>query len=142
MWKQGHELAIAARRATQRFPRFAYSSLQNQITRAAESIVLNIVEGSGAASQREFARFLDMAIRSSKEVEAQLELAKDYGVLSNLVWTELAHETVSIRRQLCTLRVRVLTNASAPTHPPAVKPSTSNLEPKTPNLVSIRTIEE
>jgi four helix bundle protein len=49
--------------------------------RAAESIVFNIVEGCGARSRKEFARFLDVSIKSCSELEAELELAKDYGVL-------------------------------------------------------------
>lgn len=77
------------------------------MVRAAESIVLTIVEGCGAASQREFARFLDIAIKSSSEVEAQLELAQDYGVLCEANWHTMAMEVVSIRRQLCALRTRV-----------------------------------
>src|SRR3954470_9407968 len=108
VWSQAQNLAIAVRRATRRFPRSGYGSLQSQITRAAESVVLTIVEGCGAASQREFARFLDMAIKSSRELEAQLELAKDYGVLSNASWLDLTNVTISIRRQLCTLRALVL----------------------------------
>jgi four helix bundle protein len=91
--------------------------LQSQITRAAESVVLTIVEGCGAASQREFARFLDIAIKSSRELEAQLELAKDYGVLSGASWDAMTKEAVSIRRQLCALRARILA-ALDPKPPP------------------------
>src|SRR5947209_2162122 len=101
VWSQAQNLAIAARRATRLFPRSGYGSLQSQITRAAESVVLTIVEGCGAASQREFARFLDMAIKSSSEVEAQLELAKEYGALADATWHTMTKEVVSIRRQLC-----------------------------------------
>jgi four helix bundle protein len=108
VWKQAHDLALSARRATRQFPRAGYGSLQSQITRAAESVVLTLVEGCGASTQREFARFLDMAIKSTCEVEAQLELAKDYGVLPHASWSALTKETVSTRRQLCSLRARVL----------------------------------
>jgi four helix bundle protein len=131
VWRQAQDLAVAARRATRRFPRSGYGSLQSQITRAAESVVLTIVEGCGAASQREFARFLDIAIKSSRELEAQLELAKDYGVLSGMSCDALIRETVSIRRQLCALRARVI----AP-HP---KPPTQNRT--APNLDSAGPIE-
>jgi four helix bundle protein len=125
VWRQAHDLAIAARRATRQFPRSGYGSLQGQIIRATESVVLTLVEGCGSATQREFARFLDMAIKSSKEVEAQFELAKDCGVLSVTVYGELTRETVSVRRQLCTLRARVLD---------AAKPRTPNRELPTPDL--------
>jgi four helix bundle protein len=41
--------------------------------RAAESIPFNIVEGCGAHTRKDFARFLDISIKSSLELEAQLQ---------------------------------------------------------------------
>jgi four helix bundle protein len=76
--QKAHRLALDIRRTTARFPRVGFSDLKAQITSAAESIVINIVEGCGTDSQREFARYLDIAIKSSKELEAELELARDY----------------------------------------------------------------
>ena len=81
VWQRAHALAIEIRAVTRRFPRSGYGSLQSQMVRAAESVVLNIVEGCGTSSAKEFARFLDVSIKSTSELEAQLELAKDYGVL-------------------------------------------------------------
>jgi four helix bundle protein len=127
VWRQALDLAIEARRATRQYPRVGYASLQSQTTRAAESVVLTLVEGCGANSQREFARFLDIAIKSSTELEAQLELAREYGVLSETKWETLTRSAISVRRQLCTLRARVLD---------AVKPETINPKPATHNLDS------
>ena len=76
--------------------------------RAAESIVFNIVEGCGGSSSKEFARFLDIGIKSTSELESQLELAKDYGVLSDSHWQTITKETVDVRRMLCGLRAKVL----------------------------------
>jgi len=127
VWRQALDLAIEARRATRQFPRVGYGSLQSQMTRAAESVALTLVEGCGAASQREFARFLDIAIKSSTELETQLELAREYGALSGAKWQTLAKEAISVRRQLCALRARVLN---------AVKPETTNPKPVTQKLDS------
>ena len=79
--------------------------------KAAESIVLTIVEGCGSASQREFARFLDMSLKSSTELEEELELAKDYGVLEDTRWRPLQQELIEIRRMTCGLRAKVLRDA-------------------------------
>ena len=132
VWRQALDLAIEARRVTRQFPRVGYGSLQSQITRAAESIVLTLVEGCGASTQREFARFLDMAIKSSTEVEAQLEIVREYGALDDATWRTLTNEAVSVRRQLCALRARVLD---------AVKPETTNPKPATHHLDSASPIE-
>lgn len=108
VWDKAHTLALAIRRVTRRFPRSGYSSLQSQMTRSAESVVLNIVEGCGSRTPREFARFLDIGIKSTAELEAQLELAKDYGILAERNWKTLSEESIDTRRMLCGLRTKVL----------------------------------
>ena len=107
VWQRAHTLAIEIRRVTRQFPRRGYRALQSQMVRAAESMVLNIVEGCASPSQREFARFLDIAIKSSSELEAQLELARDYCVLAKHQWTVVSTEVVQVRRMLCGLRTKV-----------------------------------
>lgn len=49
--------------------------LISQIRRAAVSIALNIAEGSGNNSGKEFQRYLEIALRSDYEVIACLEIA-------------------------------------------------------------------
>ena len=127
VWDKAHTLALAVRSATRRFPRAGYGSLQSQMVRAAESVVLNIVEGSGGRTSREFARFLDIAIKSTRELEAQLELAKDYGALPKHTWQTLTTETTDTRRMLSGLRAKVLEAASAP--PPIMRTEGDSPEP-------------
>jgi four helix bundle protein len=71
-------------------------------------MAFNIVEGCGAATQKEFARFLEITIKSACELEYQLSLAKDYGVLPAGKWTRLSNETIEIRKMTRGLRKRVL----------------------------------
>ena len=108
VWERAHLLAIDIRRATRDFPRTGFGESKSQLIRAAESIASNIVEGSAASSRKEFARFIEMSIKSSSEVEYQLLLAKDNGVLSQSRWEALTNEVVEIRRMLCAFRKRVL----------------------------------
>ena len=108
VWSRAHAHCVAVRRAIGAFPRRGYAPLHSQTTRAAESILFNIIEGCGTRTAKDFARFLDSSIKSSKELEGQLDLAKDYGVMKMREWEELARETVEIRRMLCGLRATVL----------------------------------
>lgn len=87
------------------------------MTSAAESVVLNIVEGCGARSPKDFARFLDHSIKSSSELESQLELAKDYDVLPASAYRTLAAEVVEIRRMTCVFRSKVLRGRKPPPDP-------------------------
>ena len=108
VWTKAHAHILNIRRETHRFPRTGYASLKSQMIRAAESIAFNIVEGCGSTSQKELARFLDISIKSASELEYQLMLARDYGVLGESVWKGLSEGTIDIRRMLCGLRAKVL----------------------------------
>jgi four helix bundle protein len=91
-----------------RFPSTGYGKFKTQITAAAESIASNIVEGAGAPTKKEFARFLDISIRSSLELEYRMELALDYGLFGHALWERLTQEVTEIRKMLFGLRKRVL----------------------------------
>ena len=60
--------------------RFGFVS---QINRSSVSIPTNIAEGSGRTTNKEFVRFLDIAISSSYELETQLILAEKFNYISN-----------------------------------------------------------
>jgi four helix bundle protein len=108
VWRRAHAHVLNVRRATNRFPRTGYSSTKTQLMKTAESVPFTLVEGCGAFTQKEMARFVEMSIKSTKELEYQLFLARDYGVLPRKDWKSLTVETVEIRRMLCGLRRRIL----------------------------------
>jgi len=64
---------------TKLFPKEEQFGLTNQIRRAVISISLNIAEGSGNKSNKEFKRFLEIALRSNYEVMSCLEIALRLG---------------------------------------------------------------
>lgn len=130
VWRHAHDLAIAIRSASRTFPANGYSSLQSQMVRAAESVVFNVAEGCGASSQREFARFLGISIKSTFELQAECELAKDYGILSIPAWEQLTAALISVRRMLFALRKKVL----FPLAGSLAAPATVNGQPSTVHL--------
>ena len=84
VWSRAHAFAIRIRRLTRRFPGVGYSEFKAQLVSAAESIANNIVEGCGAATNKEFARFLDISIKSASELDYRIELAKDYALIARV----------------------------------------------------------
>jgi len=112
VWKRAHAFALNVRRAGHDMLRAGYTDLKSQITRASQSIVDNIVEGCGAASRLEFARYLDISIKSTSEVDYHLELARDLGVMSHDVWKPLAREVIEIRKMLSALRRSIIAAAA------------------------------
>jgi len=76
VWQSSLELADDIDKLTFTFPKHELYSLSSQIKRAADSVSLNIVEGSTGLSNAEFKRFLRIANRSALEVAGCLFLAK------------------------------------------------------------------
>jgi len=76
VWQASLELADEIDKLAMNFPKHELYSLSNQIKRAADSVSLNIVEGSTGLSNIEFKRFLIIANRSALEVVGCLYLAK------------------------------------------------------------------
>jgi four helix bundle protein len=78
---KARELALEAYRATSQFPREEQFGLTSQIRRSAVSVSSNLVEGCARRSERDYLRFLDMALGSACELEFQLDLARELGFL-------------------------------------------------------------
>ncbi|HTI61999.1 MAG TPA: four helix bundle protein [Gemmatimonadaceae bacterium] len=107
VWAQAHAFSLNVRGATRRCPR-ALESLKSQLVRSASSISGTITEGCGADSAKEFARFLQMAIKSASETEYHLLDARDNGLITRQRWRALNADVCSIRAQVIVLRRRVL----------------------------------
>ncbi|MFZ3136957.1 MAG: four helix bundle protein [Thermodesulfovibrionales bacterium] len=75
VYQRAIDFAIDIYKLTKSFPKDELFGLTNQIRRAATSISLNIAEGSGNKSNKEFKRFLEMSLRSNYEVMTCLEIA-------------------------------------------------------------------
>ncbi|HUQ83194.1 MAG TPA: four helix bundle protein [Gemmatimonadaceae bacterium] len=115
VWERAHAFAVEIRRVAGQFPP-SFSELRSQIIRAGESIPSNLVEGCGAATRREFARFVDISIKSTAEVQYRLELARDHSLLVPETWEELTSEVVQIRKMLHGLRKKLLAAGAASRH--------------------------
>lgn len=81
VWQKGFDIAAMAFDLVESFPQQEKFGLSSQITRAAVSIPSNIAEGSGRGSEREYKRFLEIALGSGFELETRLLIAQkvEYG---------------------------------------------------------------
>lgn len=79
IWQAAIDIADDIEKLTKTFPREEVFVLTSQMKRAADSISLNIAEGSTGQSNAEQARFLGYAQRSALEVVNCLYLAKKRG---------------------------------------------------------------
>lgn len=75
IYQRAIEFAVELYRLSKSFPKEELYGLTSQVRRAVTSISLNIAEGSGNNSEKEFKRFLEIALRSDYEVMTCLEIA-------------------------------------------------------------------
>ncbi|MES2328460.1 MAG: four helix bundle protein [Bacteroidota bacterium] len=76
VWQKGFDIAVASFKLTESFPSQERFGLSSQITRAAVSIPSNIAEGSSRSSEKDYKRFLEIALGSGFELETHLLIAE------------------------------------------------------------------
>lgn len=82
IWQKSKLFCSKIYNETASFPTDEKFGLTNQLRRASVSIPSNIAEGSSRSSNKEFARFLEIAIGSAYELETQLLIALDLGFIT------------------------------------------------------------
>lgn len=100
VWEKAHEITLSTYKCTLSFPRQEVYGLVSQLRRATSSIAANIAEGCGCDGSREFARFLEIALRSASETEYHLLLARDLGYLELKTYETLDHQVTEVKRML------------------------------------------
>lgn len=74
--------------------------LASQMRRAAVSVPSNIAEGQGRGSEKSFALFLSQARGSLHELQTQLELARNLGMIPHEAAARLLEAAAEIARML------------------------------------------
>lgn len=82
------------------FPNNERFALVDQIRRAANSVLLNIAEGSNRNSDKEFTRFLNIALSSLEEVVACFDIALDEKYLEKNTHIALLGAAEDLGKQL------------------------------------------
>lgn len=82
VWQKSLDLSAVVDEVSKKFPKQEIYVLASQIKRAADSISLNIAEGSTGQTNAEFKRFLGIALRSDVEVVGCIYLAKKRNINS------------------------------------------------------------
>lgn len=107
VWQKSHALTRRVYAVTATFPKAELFGLTRQMRRAATSIPSNIAEGSCRSGNREFARYLHVAIGSAGELEYDLLLSADLAFLERLEAKRLEREVIEIKRMLSGLIRRI-----------------------------------
>lgn len=89
---------------TRKYPKEELNILTSQMKRAADSICLNIAEGSTGNSNKEFGRFLGIANRSALEVVACLYISRKRKYIKEEVFNAYYNKLTVIIKMIQALR--------------------------------------
>ena len=104
VWQKSLDFDDEINNLVKTFPKEEVYVLSSQMKRAADSVVLNIAEGSTGQSNAEFNKFLGYALRSAIEVVACLHIAKRRKFIDNFVFNELYSNAEEIIKMTQALR--------------------------------------
>ena len=97
-WKEGHILVLIIYKETKSFPKEEVFGLVSQMRRCVVSITSNIAEGFSRQSYREKAQFYSMAQGSVTELQNQLLVARDIGLITNERFQEIAKQSIKVHK--------------------------------------------
>ena len=104
IWKLSRLFCSQIYLATINFPESEKFGLTNQLRRASVSVPSNIAEGCSRSSNKDFSRFLEIAIGSIYEIETQLLIACDLGYLDKFKLDDLISNLDLIVRMIYKFR--------------------------------------
>ena len=100
VWQNSIELVTEIYKLTKSFPSSETFGLASQIQRSAVSVPSNIAEGAARNSNKEFSRFLSIALGSLAELETQLIISKNIQYLSQDQFSAIHEKLIEIRKMI------------------------------------------
>lgn len=107
VWKKSRAYVAQIYSVSAGFPKEERFGIISQIRNAVVSIALNIVEGSGRGSNKDFCRFLDIAYGSALEVETLIYLCFDLKFISEEEQNTLVYSVNEIQKMINGLQDRL-----------------------------------
>jgi four helix bundle protein len=112
VWEKSFYLGEKINNLAMQFPDKERFNLSNQLTRAIDSVGLNIAEGSAGQTNYEQIRFIIYANRSLLEVVACLLKAKERGYIYEQLFNELYQECEILSKMLSAFKNALQKNKS------------------------------
>ena len=110
-WQRARELTVDTIRVSESMAGATGTLIRGQLVRAILSIPSNIAEGSSKQSDREFARYIRIALGSSTESESHLIIARDLELLNELNSERLGARLDEVQKMLMGLEKRLTSDA-------------------------------
>ncbi len=113
IWKRSFKLANNIYEQSKGMPNDEKFGLTSQIRRSAVSIPSNIAEGCSRRTNKDFTRFLEIALGSSFELETQLMFVYECIMLENKKVEVILHELNQIQKMINSFRSQLKTQTDS-----------------------------
>lgn len=100
IWVKSKDFVVAIYKATKAFPSDEKFGVTSQVRRAAMSVPLNISEGAGRRTNKDFVQFLHIAKGSLNEVETLLEICYEIEYLDEESKDKLLKKVVELKKMI------------------------------------------
>jgi four helix bundle protein len=107
VWQDSHELVLSVYKETKVFPKEEVYGIASQLRRATVSIPANIAEGSAKNSDKDFGRYLQIAMGSLNESEYFLFLSKELNYLEEENHNEIVKKLEVVKAKLINLQKKL-----------------------------------
>jgi four helix bundle protein len=107
IWKDAIVLAKEVYVITSEFPKEEKYGLTSQINRCSISVASNIAEGSSRSSNKEFSHFLKISLGSLFELETQLILSNEFGIIETEAFNLLIKRITLLQKMVATFSKKI-----------------------------------
>ncbi len=103
VWHKSHSLTTEIYKETTLFPKEEVYGITSQLRRAISSIPTNLSEGCGRGSDKDFARFVQIAMGSASETEYLILLSGDLNYMSKEATDKYIEKINEVKKMLVAL---------------------------------------
>ena len=107
IWKRSIALVKSIYKLCHQLPKNEEYGLSSQMKRCAISIPSNIAEGASRTSKKDFNRFLEISLGSAFELETQLMLVKELGMINRDLIRHQIDDITILRKMLYSFMQKV-----------------------------------
>lgn len=108
IWQRSQDLVIRIYQATAKLPSSEKFVIKSQLRRAINSVPANIAEGCSRMSEKDFARFLEIALGSVFECRSFLWTCKNLGYIEEEEYETLRSDLVEVGRMINGLKLKMI----------------------------------
>ena len=107
VWGKSHKLTLEIYKVTRNFPKEELFGLTSQIRRSTSSIPTNIAEGCVKKTQKDFSRYLYIALGSASETEYLILLSYELNYIKEIEYQKVLFDVQEIKKMIISFILKI-----------------------------------